>query len=43
MGQALNTAGGMDAYILSNRASLLSFRNKGLLVVAAEPAPDQPL
>jgi len=31
MGAALNTASGMDAYILSDRASWLNFRNKGNL------------
>jgi len=29
MGAALNTAGGMNAYVLSDRATWLSFRNRG--------------
>ena len=33
MGAALNTASGLDAYILSDRASWLNFGNKGGLAV----------
>ena len=33
MGAALNTAAGMDAYILSDRASWLNFGNKGTLAL----------
>ena len=36
MGQALNTASGMNAYILADRATWLSFRNRGELVVLVE-------
>lgn len=40
MGAALNTASGMNAYILSDRASWLNFGNKGdlALVFAGDPA-----
>ncbi len=40
MGAALNTATGMNAYILSDRASWLNFENKGDLVLlyAGDPA-----
>lgn len=33
MGAALNTAAGMDAYVLTDRASWLNFANKGTLAV----------
>jgi tungstate transport system substrate-binding protein len=36
MGPALNTASGMDAYILSDRGTWLSFRNRGTLGIAVE-------
>jgi tungstate transport system substrate-binding protein len=36
MGQALNAAGAMNAYTLSDRGTWLSFNNKGSLVVAIE-------
>ncbi|MDE0303615.1 MAG: substrate-binding domain-containing protein [Albidovulum sp.] len=36
MGAALNTASGMDAYILADRASWLNFGNKGDLVILFE-------
>lgn len=39
MGQALNAAGAMDAYTLSDRGTWLSFNNKGSLVVAIEGDP----
>ncbi|MEX0287191.1 MAG: substrate-binding domain-containing protein [Paracoccaceae bacterium] len=40
MGAALNTAAGLDAYILSDRASWLNFGNKGglALLYAGDPA-----
>lgn len=40
MGAALNTASGMDAYILSDRASWLNFGNKGglALLFSGDPA-----
>jgi len=40
MGTALNIASGLDAYILTDRASWLTFRNKGDLVLlfAGDPA-----
>lgn len=40
MGAALNTASGMDAYIMSDRASWLNFGNKGdlALLFAGDPA-----
>ena len=34
MGPALNTAAGMNAYILADRATWLSFRNRGELAIA---------
>lgn len=36
MGPTLNTAAGMDAYALTDRATWLTFRNRGKLVVAVE-------
>lgn len=36
MGPALNTASGMDAYILSDRATWLNFRNRGSLGVVVQ-------
>ncbi len=36
MGAALNTAGGMSAYVLSDRATWLSFRNRGDLDILVE-------
>ena len=36
MGAALNTASGMNAYLLADRASWLSFRNRGELAVLVE-------
>jgi tungstate transport system substrate-binding protein len=36
MGPALNTAAGMNAYILSDRGTWLSFRNRGDLVIAVQ-------
>ena len=36
MGPALNTASGMDAYILADRGTWLSFRNRGNLSIAVE-------
>jgi len=36
MGPALNTASGMGAYLLSDRGTWLSFRNRGDLVIAVE-------
>lgn len=39
MGAALNTASGMDAYILSDRATWLSFQNKGDLELLFEGDP----
>lgn len=36
MGPALNTASGMNAYILADRATWLSFRNRGDLAVLVE-------
>ncbi len=36
MGQALNAAGAMNAYTLSDRGTWLSFNNKGTLVIAIE-------
>ncbi|MDP2802825.1 MAG: substrate-binding domain-containing protein [Phreatobacter sp.] len=36
MGAALNTAGGMNAYVLSDRATWLSFRNRGDLDILVE-------
>jgi tungstate transport system substrate-binding protein len=39
MGQALNAASAMDAYTLADRATWLSFGNKGALVIAIEGDP----
>ena len=36
MGAALNTAGGMGAYVLSDRGTWLSFKNKGDLEIVVE-------
>ncbi|HEY2135068.1 MAG TPA: extracellular solute-binding protein [Xanthobacteraceae bacterium] len=36
MGAALNTASAMDAYVLSDRGTWISFKNRGDLVVAVE-------
>jgi tungstate transport system substrate-binding protein len=36
MGAALNTAGAMGAYVLSDRATWISFKNKGSLDIAVE-------
>jgi tungstate transport system substrate-binding protein len=36
MGAALNTASAMDAYVLSDRATWLSFKNRGELEIAVE-------
>ena len=36
MGAALNTAAGMNAYILSDRGTWLSFKNRGELGIAVE-------
>src|SRR6266436_1550100 len=36
MGAALNTAGAMNAYTISDRGTWISFRNKGNLVIAVE-------
>ena len=36
MGATLNTAGGMDGYTLSDRASWVSFGNKGELEILVE-------
>jgi tungstate transport system substrate-binding protein len=36
MGPALNTAAGMNAYILADRGTWLSFKNRGDLVIAVE-------
>lgn len=36
MGAALNTAGAMNAYVVSDRGTWLSFRNPGDLVIAVE-------
>jgi tungstate transport system substrate-binding protein len=36
MGAALNTAGGMGAYVLSDRGTWISFKNKGELQIAVE-------
>jgi tungstate transport system substrate-binding protein len=36
MGPALNSAAGMDAYILADRGTWLSFKNRGSLVVLVE-------
>jgi tungstate transport system substrate-binding protein len=36
MGAALNTAGSSNAYVLSDRATWISFKNKGDLIIAVE-------
>jgi len=36
MGAALNTAGAMNAYVISDRGTWLSFKNPGDLVIAVE-------
>ena len=36
MGPALNTAAGMDAYVLSDRGTWLSFKNRGELAIVVE-------
>ena len=36
MGPALNTAAGMNAYILADRGTWLSFKNRGGLIIALE-------
>jgi tungstate transport system substrate-binding protein len=36
MGAALNTASAADAYVLADRGTWLSFRNRGTLVIAVE-------
>jgi tungstate transport system substrate-binding protein len=36
MGPALNTASGMNAYILADRGTWLSFKNRGELAIAVE-------
>jgi tungstate transport system substrate-binding protein len=36
MGAALNTAGGMGAYVLSDRGTWISFKNKGSLEIVVE-------
>jgi tungstate transport system substrate-binding protein len=36
MGPALNTAAGMDAYILADRGTWLSFKNRGSLDIAVQ-------
>src|SRR5688572_28591247 len=36
MGPALNTAAGMNAYVLADRGSWLSFKNRGALAIAVE-------
>lgn len=40
MGSALNTAAGMDAYIMADRASWLNFRNKGGLALLFSGDPE---
>ncbi len=39
MGPALNTASGMNAYILSDRATWLSFKNRGDLTILVQGDP----
>lgn len=39
MGPALNTASGLNAYILADRATWLSFKNRGELAIAVEGDP----
>ena len=36
MGAALNTASAMNAYVLSDRGTWISFKNRGDLVIAVE-------
>jgi len=36
MGAALNTASASNAYVLADRATWLSFKNRGELVIAVE-------
>ena len=36
MGAALNTAGASNAYVMSDRGTWISFKNKGDLVIAVE-------
>jgi tungstate transport system substrate-binding protein len=36
MGAALNTASAMNAYVLSDRATWISFKNRGDLAIAVE-------
>ena len=36
MGAALNAAGAMNAYVISERGTWLSFKNPGDLVIAVE-------
>ena len=36
MGPALNTAAGMDAYILSDRGTWLNFKNRGQLTIVVQ-------
>ena len=36
MGAALNTAGASNAYVLTDRGTWISFKNKGDLVIAVE-------
>ena len=36
MGAALNIAGASNAYVLSDRGTWISFKNKGDLVIAVE-------
>ena len=36
MGAALNTAGAMNAYTISDRGTWISFKNKGDLIIAVE-------
>jgi tungstate transport system substrate-binding protein len=39
MGPALNTASGMNGYILSDRATWLTFKNRGDLAIVVEGDP----
>jgi tungstate transport system substrate-binding protein len=39
MGQALNAASAMNAYTLTDRATWLSFNNKGSLIIIVEGDP----
>ena len=45
MGPALNTAAGMNAYVLADRGTWLSFKNRGELAIVGRrrPAPVQPV